>query len=207
MTDQGANFISELVKNFEKLFQIRHIKTTAFHSESNGGLERAHSVVGDLIRTCVHKNNIEWDKTLKIITMGYNTAVHEGTGYTPFELTFGRSANLPSALATTSPLKFNELIQIWSDRHEKYIAKARATILKNKEKHKRIYDGRIAKVQTIFRVGDTVLLYNNNKKHQNDQEWLGPYLIHSLKNDHNYYLLVNNELYLTHGNILKLYHN
>lgn len=59
LTDQGANFISELVQNFENLFRIRHIKTSVFHPESNGTLERAHSVVGDLIRTAICDNNIE----------------------------------------------------------------------------------------------------------------------------------------------------
>ena len=31
LTDQGQNFLSELVQQFEEMFKIKHIKTTAFH--------------------------------------------------------------------------------------------------------------------------------------------------------------------------------
>lgn len=52
LTDQGTNFVSELTQNFENLFRIKHIKTTTFHPQSNGSLEKAHSVLKDLLRTC-----------------------------------------------------------------------------------------------------------------------------------------------------------
>ena len=44
LTDQGSNFVSELVQNFENLFRIKHIKTTVYHPQSNGSSERAHSM-------------------------------------------------------------------------------------------------------------------------------------------------------------------
>lgn len=39
LTDQGQNFISELMTKFEEAFKIKHIKTTSFHPQSNGSLE------------------------------------------------------------------------------------------------------------------------------------------------------------------------
>ena len=39
-TDQGANFVSNIVKNFETLFRIRHIKTSTCHPQSNGSLQK-----------------------------------------------------------------------------------------------------------------------------------------------------------------------
>ena len=43
LTDQGANFVSKLMMEFEGAFKIKHIKTTSFHPQSNGSLERAHA--------------------------------------------------------------------------------------------------------------------------------------------------------------------
>lgn len=83
LTHQGQNFISELVQNFENLFRIRHIKTTAFHPQSNGALKRTHGTIKDLIRTAMSDLHTEWDKTLKFISMAFNTMQHEGTGYSP----------------------------------------------------------------------------------------------------------------------------
>ena len=34
LTDQGANFVSEVVQNFETLFRIRHIKTSTYHHQT-----------------------------------------------------------------------------------------------------------------------------------------------------------------------------
>ena len=72
------------------------LKTSTFHPQSNGSLERAHRLVKDLIITAMEENHNDWDDNLKLITMGYNTSVHEGTGFTPFKLKFGRKANIPS---------------------------------------------------------------------------------------------------------------
>jgi len=39
LTDQGQNFLSDLLKNMCKLLKIKKIQTTAFHPESNVGLD------------------------------------------------------------------------------------------------------------------------------------------------------------------------
>jgi transposase InsO family protein len=98
LTDQGQNSVNELMMKFEEAFKIKHIKTTSFHPQSNRSLERTHGTVKDLIRTSLHDNDKEWDEILDFICLGYNTCLHEATGFTPFELMFGRKANLPSAI-------------------------------------------------------------------------------------------------------------
>ena len=113
LTDQGANFISELVKKFENLFLIKHVKTTAFHPQSNGALERTHGTIKVLLKTFMADNKTEWDQNLNLVCLAFNTATHESTGLTPFEITFRRKANLPSTLATTSSLTHQELLDIW----------------------------------------------------------------------------------------------
>ena len=45
LSDQGSNFLSELMTRFENALNIRHIKTTAFHLQSNGSIERMHSTL------------------------------------------------------------------------------------------------------------------------------------------------------------------
>ena len=203
LTDQGSNFVSELISNFENLFKIKHIKTSTFHPQSNGSLERAHGVVKDLIKTAMEENHNDWDENLKLITMGYNTSVHEGTGYTPFELTFGRKANIPSILATTPSLKYSELIDLWRERHETYIRKAKQRIEKQKQKYKETQDKRIVIPQTIFDIGDMILIHNNRKKSKLDVEWVGPATIVEIGNNNNYIVLLNNERMQVHANQVK----
>ncbi|KMQ88977.1 enzymatic polyprotein endonuclease reverse [Lasius niger] len=50
LTDQGRNFISDLMKKVAKLFKIRKFRTTAFHPQSNGSLERSHHALGEYLK-------------------------------------------------------------------------------------------------------------------------------------------------------------
>ena len=101
-TDQGANFVSELVQKFENRFRIKHIKTTTFHPQANGALERTHFTIKDLLETFIADNGTEWDLNLNLTYLAYNVAVYESTELTPIEMSFGRKANLPSILNTTT---------------------------------------------------------------------------------------------------------
>ena len=39
LSDQGKNFLSELMQQFEEALNIKHVKTTTFHQQSNGNIE------------------------------------------------------------------------------------------------------------------------------------------------------------------------
>ena len=67
------------------------------------------------------------------ICMGYNTSVHEGTSYTPFELTFGRQANLPSSIAISPNMTHTELFTLWKNRHDEYLQKSKRIIKRQKK--------------------------------------------------------------------------
>ena len=164
LTDQGINFLSELIQNFENLFPIKHIKTAAYHPQSNGSIERMHSTLKDLLKTCLEDIRSECDKVLKIITLAYNTTKHDGIGISPFQATFGRdNANLPSSLATTPSLRYNDLVQLWKERHERYLRKVKERIQIQKERYKKLQDSRIVLPQGIYEPGDLVNIINHDK--------------------------------------------
>ena len=94
--------------------------------------------------------------------MGFNTLVHETTGYTPFELTFGRLTNPPTTIANTASLDQNELFKLWKAKHD-YQAKARVITGKAKLKNKATQDSRVIRTQTILKIGDQVLIHNDHK--------------------------------------------
>ena len=180
---------------------------TYFVSQSNGSLERTHGTIKDLIKTAMEDNQTEWDDNLRIVCMAYNTAVHETTGYTPFELTFGKKANLPSILATTPSLTRQELVDIWKRRHDKYIERAREKIKKAKEKYKLQQDSKIVIPLGIFEPGELVLLHNEEKQHKLSREWNEPATVIEKHENNNYTILLNNERHQVHANRLKPYYS
>lgn len=205
LTDQAPNFTSKLMGTFEKAFKIQHVKTTAFHPQSNGSLERAHGFVKDMLRTNMNETNSEWDKNLKSIAMAYNTTVHSTTKFTPFELTFGHKANMPSTISTTSKLNQSEVFQAWKNRHEEYLTAAKRITEENKSLYKLEQDKRI-KIKSLYQVNDLVLLHNDNKTHKLDREWLGPYKIISTQPPNYLIEITSSKTLLVYGNRLKLFH-
>jgi len=92
LTDQGRNFISDLMKKIAKIFRIRKFRTTAFHPQSNGSLERSQYALGEYLK---HANEQkQWDKWISLAIFNYNTSVHEATKHTPYELVFGKIARM-----------------------------------------------------------------------------------------------------------------
>ncbi|XP_043481296.1 uncharacterized protein LOC122510591 [Leptopilina heterotoma] len=129
---------------------------------------------------------------------------HEGTGFTPFKLTFGRDANVPSALATTPSLKYPELVRLWQERHERYIRKAQEQIMRAKEKYKRIQDAKIVLPQRLFDTGDLVML-ENTKENKLSPDWKGPAVVIKALPKNNYEILFNNSRFTIHADRLKTY--
>ncbi|CAD1472761.1 unnamed protein product, partial [Heterotrigona itama] len=129
ITDQGANFELKLMMEFEEAFKIKHIKTTSFHPQSNGSLVRAHALIGDLIRTCTKDKGRKRHEILNLVCFGYNTAMYESIGCTPFELTFDRKTHLHGAIAATTAMSKEEVFRLWTHRHELYLARMNKLIL------------------------------------------------------------------------------
>jgi transposase InsO family protein len=50
LTDQGSNFVSEIFTNVCKLLKIKNLKSTAYHPQTNGALERTHRVLVEYLR-------------------------------------------------------------------------------------------------------------------------------------------------------------
>lgn len=90
LTDNGTNFTSNLMKEFEHFIRIKHVTTTAFHPESNGSLERSHQVLKEYLKTLGQDDHRDWDELIELATMSYNSSVHESTGPIPYELVYGQ---------------------------------------------------------------------------------------------------------------------
>jgi hypothetical protein len=98
LTDQGSNFLSELFSNVCKLLRVKRIKTSAYHPESNGAMERTRRVLVEYLRCYILENPNDWDQWISYATFVFNTAPHTSTVFTPHELLFGRKPNIPGLL-------------------------------------------------------------------------------------------------------------
>jgi transposase InsO family protein len=62
VTDQGSNFLTELFANIYKLLEIKKIKATAYHPQSNGALECTYRVLVEYLHCVILADHTKWDK-------------------------------------------------------------------------------------------------------------------------------------------------
>lgn len=76
LTDQGSNFISNILEELAKIFRIEKYRSSAFHPQSQGSIERAHATLTEYIKQFT-ENKENWDEILPMATFCYNTCKHE----------------------------------------------------------------------------------------------------------------------------------
>ena len=113
-----------------------------------------HYMLLNLIKTSIAENNREWDQTTK---------------FTPYELTFGRNPNVPSALRTSTNLTHKDLIRKWKKKHEDTVRKAKENIQLEMKKTKKRLDENITQKHSIYKIKDKVKIINNTKKNKLEQ--------------------------------------
>lgn len=204
LTDQGSNLTGLLMKSIAKKFRIQQLRTTAYHPQSNGSLERSHMVLIEYLK-CFVTNEERWDDLIERARFSYNTSAHEGTGYTPHELIFGHTARIPSGFTREeeSETYHSHLLNLFEKISDLQVA-AKSNLIKAKERSKGYYDKRMNPV--TFRVDDNVFLINNKKRHKFDREYLGPYKIIEVLNNENVKIKIGQTTRTVHVNLLRKAH-
>ena len=89
-SDQGRQFESVLIAEVCKLLQIRKTRTTPYHPQCDGLVERFNRTLLSILATCAEGHPFDWEQQLQKVCMAYNTSVQSSTGFIPFYLMFGR---------------------------------------------------------------------------------------------------------------------
>jgi hypothetical protein len=127
------------------------------------------------------------------------------TKFTPYEVLFGRKANIPGYLQQKpTPLyNYDDLIHDIKRKMQECHEIARANLIQTKQR--RVEDQKDKVYMPSFKVGDTVLL--KSEKHSKlDPLWLGPYKV--LEIDHkgsNAVIEITKKKQFVHIDRLKVY--
>lgn len=91
-TDQGRQFESDLFKSLSNYLGITHLRTTAYHPQSNGMIERWHRVLKSAIKchTAIH-----WTEVLPLVMLGLRSTFKTDLNATSAEMVYGTTLRLP----------------------------------------------------------------------------------------------------------------
>ena len=95
LTDQGSNFTSQLLSEIYRLLHVHPIRTSPYHPQTDGLVERFNKTLKSMLRKASADIGKDWDKLLPYLLFAYREVPHESTGFSPFELLYGRSVRGP----------------------------------------------------------------------------------------------------------------
>jgi len=98
ITDQGSQFESELFNSLLNMLGIVRKRTTAYHPQSNGKIERFHRTLKNTIR-CLIDQSGDWEKHLPTALYAIRIA-QSADGYCPSLLVYGEEINVPWTFMT-----------------------------------------------------------------------------------------------------------
>ena len=105
LSDQGRNFESRLFRGLCDLIESVKQRTTSYHPQCDGGLERLIPSVTSVISKIAEEQE-EWDQHLLKVLLALRASTHETTGFSPSMLMFGREMRLPiDAMREAPPLE------------------------------------------------------------------------------------------------------
>ena len=96
VSDGGKEFVNKLSAELYSLLKIKHAVTTAYHPQCNAQVERFNQTVGKYLASFTDSSTLDWELYLAPLAFSYNTSLHRTIKATPYSLTFGQEARLPS---------------------------------------------------------------------------------------------------------------
>ena len=219
-TDNGRNFVSNLMKEVAKLYNITKITGSSYHPSTQGLVEKNNRMILDTLKQYTQTQVRIWADLIPHVVYAYNTSVHSSSKMTPFELMFGRKGRLPTDLVMHRPKpNYNDTNRYVAELTEKmYLSHkdARNNSRLARAEQEKYYNLKAKKRR--FEVGNYVFITNERKKAKRKNKddcrklrlpWLGPCQIVKQISDIVYKVkfIDSGKTEVVHENRMKLAHN
>uniref|UniRef100_A0A3B5K0P4 Integrase catalytic domain-containing protein n=1 Tax=Takifugu rubripes TaxID=31033 RepID=A0A3B5K0P4_TAKRU len=183
-TDQGRQFESDLIKELCALLKIEKTRTSPYHAQCDGMVERFNRTLKDQLAKYLSHTGGEWVQYLPQVELAYNSSAHCSTGLSPFFLAHGREPHLPLHLAlnwgpsatSATPGTPAAYVKDVTSRLSLTLREAAQRSATAKLHQKQQYDKQV--VFHPYEVGDYVLLDDPAQRMNNlAARWKGPFVI------------------------------
>ena len=181
-SDQGSNFMSGIFQQVMHELGIKQYRSSAYHPESQGALERFHQTLKNMIRSYCFDTEKDWDEGIHLLLFAVRESVQESLGFSPFELVFGHSVHGPLKLLKVkflsndeTPLNLLQYVSDFRNRLSRACEVARFNLKKSQGKMKARYDNHV--IDRKFKPGDKVLALLPIPGRLLQARYFGPYTI------------------------------
>ena len=95
LSDNGSQFTSGLMKAVSRLLSLKQMFTTPYNPKCNGLCERINGVLKSMLKKMCQERPKDWDRYLPAVLFAYREVPQASTGFSPFELLYGRAVRGP----------------------------------------------------------------------------------------------------------------
>ncbi len=188
LSDQGSNFLSRVMSCVYAKFGILRIRTSPYHPESNGKLERLHSTLKAVIRKSLD-NRSDWPAVIPLALFYLRNLPHSRHGHTPYELTFLKpTPHILSSLRSIwiSPDSSVNVPRFLDELNNSMEAVLLALKQRVKDDVVRKRESRDHRKLRVFGIGSLVMLRIPGLHGSLEASWEGPYKIVARTSEVNY---------------------
>ena len=163
--DQGREFDNNLFKNLAQFCNIKRIRTSPYHPQTNGQTERMNQTIINMLKTLAERNKSNWKDHIQKLVHAYNCTTHSSTGYSPYYLLFGRVPKVPIDLVIPSPAADHEqtthlsYVDKWKEKMTQAYEIANRQSMQRKSKDVERHNAKRL-TASILLLGDRVLVRN-----------------------------------------------
>jgi len=90
----GTEYQNSIIEDFCKNLKIENTTSFAHHHQTVETVERSHRTINEFIWSYISINKSDWDVWLPYFTYCFKTTSFMAHDYCPYELIFGRTANI-----------------------------------------------------------------------------------------------------------------
>ena len=161
--DQGGEFENQLFAQLAKNCGIAGSRTTPYHPEGNGQVERFNRMLLQMLRTLTEREKANWKESINKLIYAYNCTRSEVTGFSPFYLLFGRALRLPidflfRLTQETGTSDHQQYMRKWKNGMQEAYDITRENARRAAERGKRNYDNKVR--SSVLEEGDRILVRN-----------------------------------------------
>lgn len=191
LSDQGKEFLNEVVDAFTKQVGIQRRITSAYHPRTNGQVERLNQTIVDMLRKLGESDRHNWHKWLPFALLSYRSKVHTCTKFTPFELMFGRKMNSFENWNIANMITQDESIENRQNEIENMVSTHETAIsnIESSKEHQMDNQNASANIEIdLIPIGTTVYVKSMGLLGKMEPRYHGPYTVVGYTRRKNYLL-------------------
>ncbi|CAN2391270.1 K02A2.6-like [Pristimantis euphronides] len=215
LTDQRTQFMSNLMQCLCKRIQVQHMRASPYHPQTNGLCKRFNGTLKQMLKMLVELHGRDWEWYLPHLLFAYREVPQASTGFSPFELLYGRRVRGPLTLVRgawdgelhTPEESVIEYVMRFCDRMQTLARLRQDNMVQAQATQKQWYD-RNAR-DRVYQEGQKVWVLVPMTQNKLQAAWEGPYVVHKCLNEVNYIVTIDHvqkRQKVFHVNMMKAHH-